>query len=192
MGKTLVLVRHGKPERGGTGQPDADRSLTPEGQAALAAPDGFPRIFANLSQTERAAAELWVSPALRARQTADEVERALASLDTPDTSSVSNETAASTQPCAPSAAQALPRSKHESLWEQDIDGFLEELAASSAECVIAVGHIPFMNVTLELLTGENPGFTPGSVAAVALPDNFDPARPDRSGHLIWFERGPRA
>lgn len=165
MKKTLVLVRHGKPERGAAGQEDAERALTPQGRAALAAPDGFPRIFANLTAEERDGAQLWVSPALRTRQTADEIERALG---------------------------ALPRSEHGCLWEQDIDDFLAEVAASDAGCIVAVGHVPFMNIALELLTGEHPGFTPGSVAAVSLPDGFDAARPDRTGRLLWFEPGPHA
>lgn len=165
MEKTLVLVRHGKPERGTAGMPDVDRALTEEGRAALVAPDGFPRIFARLEDAGHECVELWVSPALRARQTADAVEDAIS---------------------------RVQRTEHESLWEQDIDGFLQEVAESDAGCIVAVGHVPFMNETLELLCGECPGFTPGSVAAVALPDGFDPAAPDHAGRLLWFEPGPRA
>ena len=172
MEKTLVLVRHGKPEHGAIGMPDADRALTPEGAAALAAPDGFPRIFAHLTEAELDTAELWVSPALRARQTADAIEDALRHVDTAD-------------------SKALPRSEHESLWEQDLSGFLQEVAQRDAGCIVAVGHIPFMNEALEFLTGETSGFTPGTVAAVRLPHGFEAARASRSGQLLWYERGPK-
>ena len=67
MDRTLILVRHGRAERAQPGMADADRSLTPDGLAALAAPDGFARSFSLLGAEERTAALIWTSPALRAR-----------------------------------------------------------------------------------------------------------------------------
>lgn len=162
MVETLILVRHGKAEPGG-GRPDIERPLTDAGRAALAAPDGFPAIFARLDDDVREQAELWVSPALRARQTAEEVAAVIG---------------------------GRPLIEHESLWEQDGVAFLEELAASGARSVIAVGHIPFMNELLDWLTGEAESFSPGSVAAIRLSPTG--SANELGGTLLWLLKVPKA
>lgn len=162
MVETLILVRHGKAEPGSPSLPDIERALTETGRAALAAPEGFPTSFAQLEAVDRERAELWVSPALRARQTAQEVLAVIGE---------------------------RPLIEHESLWEQDGVAFLEELAASDAQTVIAVGHIPFMNELLDWLTGEALSFSPGSVAAIRLAPAAD-AR-ELGGTLLWLRKLPK-
>lgn len=165
MVTTLILIRHGKAERAGFGQPDIDRSLTPGGIEALAGPDGFTRTLAQLADPERAEAEVWVSPALRARQTAAEAVRVIGERDLIE---------------------------HESIWEQDLGLFFDELDASDASTVIAVGHIPFMNEAAAWLTGEPVSFSPGSVAAISLPEGPAASQANGTGKLLWFAPGPKA
>ena len=71
MTAKLVLVRHGKAEKG-FGKFDIDRELTDAGLAALEA--AYPRTFALL---EGESPVIWTSPATRARQTAEVVADAL-------------------------------------------------------------------------------------------------------------------
>ena len=110
---------------------------------------------------------VWVSPAVRARQTCGEVVAALSQ----------NHIAAS----APE--------EHESLWYQDPVTFLDELAATPEDAtVIAVGHIPFMSGMVARLCGVELAFRPGGVAAVTV--EGDP-RQGTPGELLWFVQGPR-
>lgn len=141
MPKTLILVRHGKAQRGSITLPDEERELTPEGIAALAADTGFARAFSLLSDEERASARIWASPARRTLQTARLVADAIGGREI------------EAHPC---------------LWEQDSHTFLTELRESDAACVIAVGHIPFADEAVAYLTGAALGFKPGGVAAIEL------------------------
>lgn len=202
----LVLVRHGKAQPNTEGTSDELRELTPAGRRALAA--WLPRTLEPLGKDARKA-QVWTSPALRARQTADEVTRAL-------------------------KPRAL--SVHDCLWEQDADAFFRELAACPSPCVVAVGHTPFVENVLEQLTGNRLVFSTGAAAAVELewptPDEVDesggdaapvgedaapqdapldstdaapngsaasasedaaPDTPNRpTGRLLWFAQGPRS
>lgn len=165
MVTTLILVRHGKADPSTPLVPDSERALTPEGRAALASAEGFPAAFGHLAPEDLASAELWVSPALRARQTADEVQR---------------------------VTGPLPACEHSSLWEQDLAAFAQELAACDAECVVAVGHVPFMSEALLYFSGEGTGFAPGTVAAISLPDGVTGSRANDTAQLLWLHRCPRA
>ena len=207
----LVLVRHGKAQPNTEGAPDELRELTPAGRRALAA--WLPRSLEPLGKDARKA-QVWTSPALRARQTADEVTRTL-------------------------KPRAL--SVHDCLWEQDANAFFQELAACPSPCVVAVGHTPFVEDVLEQLTGNRLAFSTGAAAAVELewpaPDEAGesdadaaprdaapvgedtapqdaaldgtdaasdgsaapasedaaPGTPDRpAGRLLWFAQGPRS
>jgi len=161
MARTIVLVRHGKAQRADVNAPDIERSLVPGGAEALAA--AYPTTFALLGALE-APALLWVSPALRARQTAEQVASAL------EASGIAH-TAAEARAC---------------LWEQDGFAFLAELANTPDDAtVIAVGHIPFMEGALARLTGTDLAFKPGAVACVAASEGLG-----RSGKLLWFVQGP--
>ncbi len=142
MVKTLILVRHGKAQRAGTGVPDELRALTDAGRAALAAPNGFPRTFSLVGASNRTRATIWASPAVRAQQTAQEVTAALGN-----------------------RRAIIPM---ECLWEQDEQAFLRALAGEESDLLIAVGHIPFMNRMAESLCGASLSFRPGGAAAIAL------------------------
>lgn len=167
MARTVLLVRHGKAEAAREGVADSNRSLTPEGAAALA--EAFPKTFALLKDTASGAEPpaLWTSPARRARQTTEQVIAGLKANGM--------------------AAGAIEL--HESLWHQDQDAFLAELAAApDGSTVIAVGHIPFMESMLERLCGSRVSFAAGGVAAVQLSGDVLAAAP---GRLAWFMQGPK-
>ena len=161
MVKTLILVRHGKPQPSAPDIPDFDRTLTVEGIAALAAPHGFARTFSLLSNEQRRDAVIWSSPAVRAMQTAQQVSDALG---------------------------GKPVVEKSCLWYQESGTFLNEVEASDATCLIAVGHIPFMNEMTACLTGSAISFTPGAVAAIELAHEIDLG----SGTLSWYVQGPAA
>jgi phosphohistidine phosphatase len=163
MAVTLVLVRHGQAERKKIGQTDIERSLTPEGLRALGA--AFPTTFSLVEVTQHT--ELWVSPALRARQTAE----------------VANETLR-----IPDERQFDCRE----LFDQDEAEFLDLVAASDADTIVAVGHIPFMNRLTEYLSGQPVAFDTGGVAAIRIDDPRETARPSARypGRLLWFVQGP--
>ncbi len=164
MARTLILVRHGKAEKPWLGLKDADRALVPGAAAALEAT--YKTTFSLLRGTE--SAELWVSPALRARQTASQVSRALVR------SGVKI-----------GATRELP-----CLLEQDDDAFQTLLEQTpDGACIVAVGHIPFMEDELADLTGVDLSFAPGSVAAVHLAGS--PRHAAAGAELLWFVRGPK-
>ena len=174
MARTLLLVRHGKAERGRAELPDEERSLVPGAAEALEA--NYPTTFSLLKKlpaepaitVAEAPVQLWVSPALRARQTADCVAEALEACDIP----------------------IGPAQAHASLLYQNREAFYQELSATPADStVIAVGHIPFMEDVLERLTGCAVAFKPGSVAAVSL--SGDPGSHASEGRLLWFVSGPK-
>lgn len=161
MVKTLILVRHGKPQPSAPDIPDFDRTLTAEGIAALAAPLGLARTFSLLTEEEREHAVIWSSPAVRAMQTAQHISDALG---------------------------GTPVVEKSSLWYQESGTFLNEVEASDAACLIAVGHIPFMNEMAAYLTGSAISFTPGAAAAIELGDVLDLG----AGTLSWYVQGPAA
>lgn len=164
MARTIVLVRHGKAQGARPGLSDSERSLVPGAAEALA--EALPRAFALLDAGDEAA-RVWVSPALRARQTAKEVAAAL------DANGV-----------------AYATEERDCLFYQDQEAFLDDIEDTPDNSVIvAVGHIPFMEDVLERLTGECISFTPGSVAAVTLPGSPRTQIPE--GNVLWFVRGPK-
>lgn len=157
MIRKLVLVRHGDAEFYGPEGTDESRRLTTRGLEALKS--AYPRIFAALR--DEPDVSLWVSPAVRAMQTAEVVGEALG-ID-PDEFAL-----------------------HDSLYEQDDDEFLAELSAEGEGIVVAVGHIPFMQEMLYQLTGEDLPFKKGAVACIAITDNDR-----FHGTLEWFETAPK-
>ena len=185
MARTLILVRHGKAERASAERPDRERSLVAGAREALAA--AYPATFALLRGTGTAAgrtsgsegatgtaadtatdpspALVWVSPALRTRQTAEEVMSAL------DANGI---------------AHAAPE-PHECLWEQDGSVFLAELQATPDDAtVVVVGHVPFVQAALARLTGADLPFAPGAMACAELGAGVGAG----SGRLLWFVQGP--
>lgn len=164
MARTIVLVRHGKAQGARPGLSDSERPLVPGTAEALA--EALPRAFALLDAGDEAA-RVWMSPALRACQTADEVTAAL------DANGVSYTT-----------------EERDYLFYQDQEAFLDDIEDTPDDSVIvAVGHIPFMEDVLERLTGECISFTTGSVAAVTLPG--PPRTQIPEGDVLWYVRGPK-
>ncbi|MDO4805783.1 MAG: histidine phosphatase family protein [Coriobacteriales bacterium] len=143
MSQTVVLVRHGEAKGKKLGQTDFERELTKKGAKALE--KAFPQTFARLSPTQKS--ELWVSTAVRARQTAQIANKTLG-IET---------------------VRELPF-----LYDQDDRAFMDELAQSQghADLIVVVGHIPFMEDACFLLTQAYQGFSTGAAAAVQLDDNL--------------------
>ena len=162
--KTVVLVRHGKAQERSEARPDEARELTKAGRRALRAQ--LPRALSLLKVPLDARLEVWTSSAARARQTADEVVRALGA--------------------AAPVEQAC-------LSSQDVDAFLAEVLDSPADCVVAVGHNPFMEIALAALCGERLRYATGAVAAVRIDATTGaPAAPTPPARLLWFVQGPRS
>lgn len=163
--RTVILVRHGKAQSRDLGLPDVERTLTKAGTQALRAwlpksaklarellAEGRAEVRsgARVGLDEGAVpAEVWVSPTERTRQTAAEVVRAYAKDGMHD----------------------VPVIEHECLLRQDFAAFCAELAETSAPCVIAVGHNPFIEDALACLCGVRIECATGAVAAVRLPQN---------------------
>lgn len=155
MLELLVFVRHGDAEFYGPEGTDVSRRLTKKGVKALRR--GFPEVFKNLEGRDDI--HIWVSPAVRAIQTAEVVGETLG-ID-PDEFDI-----------------------HNSLYDQDDDEFLAELEAEGDGCVIAVGHVPFVQrVTLNLTDVDVP-FSKGSVAAISFGGETL-----REAELEWFALG---
>ncbi len=161
MALTVVLVRHGEAKRKMLGETDFDRELTEWGTKALE--EAFPRTMGLVDVT--AASELWVSTAVRARQTAEIANKTLG-IET-------------------------FREMH-ALYDQDDDAFLVELSKSNADVVVVVGHIPFMEDVCARLCGHYLGFSTGAAAAISISDKkVRKLASDRvRGDLLWFVQGP--
>ncbi|MBR3159468.1 MAG: histidine phosphatase family protein [Atopobiaceae bacterium] len=161
MALTVVLVRHGEAKRKELGQSDFDRELTTWGAEALA--EAFPRAMALVDVT--AASELWMSPAVRARQTAEIANKTLG-----------------IETCR----------EFRALYDQDGDAFLAELSKTNADVVVAVGHIPFMEDVCARLCGTFLSFSTGAAAAISISDKKVRKLADgrARGHLQWFVQGP--
>lgn len=140
MALTVVLVRHGEAKGKKLGQTDFERELTGRGAAALE--KAFPQTFGQVKPTQ--ASELWVSSAIRARQTAEIANKTL-------------------------GIQSIR--EMDSLYDQDRDAFVDELSSTAADLVVVVGHIPFMEDACAMLTGTFLGFSTGAAAAIELGDN---------------------
>ncbi len=151
MPRTLVLVRHGIPENFNP-EGDAARRLTPEGLRVLKR--AYPEGLASLRQRE--GLRIWSSPAVRALQTAEAVADALG-IDPGDVD------------------------LHQSLYEQDEEEFLLELGAEDPDCVVVVGHVPFMEHLAYRITGVDLLFCKGLACAIELGE-------DNRGRVLWCVR----
>ncbi|WP_158539830.1 histidine phosphatase family protein [Gordonibacter sp. 28C] len=158
MAKVLVLVRHGKAQKRSADVPDELRALTEAGRKALAA--HLPQALALLDVADGPDVAVLASPAVRTRQTADEVAKALG--------------AGAPVDC-------------ESLFAQDAESFMQDVANASADIVVAVGHNPFAEELTERLCGARIGFSTGAMAAIELSEDTD----DGTARLLWFVQGPR-
>ncbi len=161
MLQRLVLVRHGEAEFLAPDGMDENRHLTGRGLVALEA--AYPQTFEPLEGCSNI--RFWVSPAVRAYQTALVIANVLR-YDREDFET------------------------HDSLYIQDEVLFLEELDKAFGEqgdnvTLIAVGHEPFMRRMLRQMTGEDKPFTSGTVASIAF-DEGDIAH----ARLEWYVMGP--
>lgn len=157
MVETLVLVRHGDAELFGPEGTDESRRLTELGIEALER--DYPMTFARIC--DRADLKIWVSPAVRALETAEIAGKVL--------------------DIEPESFEL-----HNSLYEQDDDVFVAELEAEGTGCIVAVGHIPFMQRLAFELAGVDLPFGKGAVAAISFPTGDL-----RRGQLDWFVQGPK-
>ena len=170
--KTLVVMRHGKAMPPAPGQQDIDRTLTEAGVYALE--ERLPRML-RLLETRGTAVQIWTSPAKRARQTAELLEKALEERGVEIDEKME---------------------AHECLWDQDVNAFLDELRLSDAEFVFAVGHVPFAEDVVEELTDSTPAFSTGALACLELQlvheDSPDTMAMQDKAKLLWFAQGPVA
>lgn len=129
----LVLVRHGSPDYT-QDVADLERPLTDAGLRALQ--DAMPRKLSLLEPVGKV--QVWSSPALRARQTAQVVAR-----------------------CVKVDPGKIVRC--DALYTQDRDSFFEQVGREKGT-IIAVGHVPFMEEVFRELSGDSLRFGKGSAA----------------------------
>ena len=80
------------------------------------------------------------------------------------------------------------RTSYSYLFDQDEQRFIEHVRQTDADCLIVVGHIPFVDRVTEYLTGSRLSFRPGAAAALRLDHSLDPCQSE----VIWFVQGPAA
>ena len=124
----------------------------------------YPRTFSLLGEEPEVA--IWCSPATRTLQTAGVVAEAV---------------------------DACGIDVHQTLYDQDVAGFLAELKAAlpglDADVLCVVGHAPFVNAVAQFLTGVALDFDKGAAAALALPEG---ELAQGACALRWFVSGPDA
>lgn len=165
MSVTLVLVRHGVAQSTAEAGSDFARRLTPEGREVLGM--AFPKAFSLLDVPE-GGVELWVSPAVRAQETADEVERLI---------------------------PVAERRDSDALFFQDVGGIVDEIGERLAEdrsgVVVIVGHIPSVEDLTVLFGGVQTDYSPGTVAAFQLDPDLSMLEQGRpAGMMLWYVRAP--
>ena len=142
--RVLVLVRHGKAESNEESG-DHDRRLTARGRSEAAATG---RRVAELLAGRRVDVA-WVSSAVRAHQTWDQVAA-----------------------CLPAAAQVVvERDLYQAGGRDVLDRVASVLAADAdgkAQVMVVVGHNPTMEQVVRALVGELHAMRPGSAAMIEL------------------------
>lgn len=152
--RQILLLRHGNAEP--NVRPDAARPLTAYGQAEIH------RLVAGRQAELAAVTELWVSPLVRARQTAELLTPAL---------SDAVQWRMDMDLLKPSARVRL---------------LLETLELVSTPCLLLVTHQPLVGTLLDELCGFEVGryrLGTGSCASVSLPYGIGPGL----GDLDWVE-----
>lgn len=164
MTDMLILMRHGKAQRPSEDMLDIERKLTESGKRSLAAT--LPASLGLLPKSNMRI-EVWSSPAARADQTARIMQKA----------------------CKRHGVKAKEDVVVvDALWTQDSDAFLDMVRQCEADCVIAVGHNPFIEDLTADLTGSRIDIATGGFAAIKLSD--DTVQDESAGRLLWFVQGP--
>ena len=133
--RLVVLVRHGKAESGEEGS-DRERRLTSRGEQDATAAGRW------LAGRLPAGASVWVSSAVRARQTWEGM--------------------------APELPEPGEVRVYDLLYHADAPQVVELLTELAAPAAVVVGHNPTMEGTLRLLADEWRGMRTGAVAVVEV------------------------
>ena len=166
----LVLMRHGKAERPELDRSDVDRQLSEQGIRSLRAT--LPRSLRLMPKG--ASVRIWSSPADRAAQTAQVVLEC----------------------CKRAGVEAGSQVELvDALREQDLETTIGLVRSCDADIVVAVGHNPFIEEAVEVLTGSRIDFATGGFAAVSLADASRASEAENGllappGRLLWFVQGP--
>ena len=144
MGRMLVLMRHGKAQSRDGAIPDEQRRLTRAGKRALAA--RLPQDLLLWKPPACGEVAIWTSPAVRTRQTAQMLADVLGKRSVACTGPVDQRF----------------------LLDQDLEAFLAAIAGAREGCIACVGHNPFIEEALALLTGAQLHLSPGGIAAMEL------------------------
>jgi phosphohistidine phosphatase len=134
----LVLFRHAKAEKGTAQHADCDRQLTVKGQRkAWAAAGGLRRLLRTA-----AGVQVWASPALRSRQTANILAQALGD---------------------------VPVQEHPGIYSGDLPDLAEQWRqASDGHVLVIVGHEPHLSDWARQLAGVVLPFKKCSAACFAV------------------------
>lgn len=133
--RRVVLVRHGQAESGEEGS-DHDRRLTARGQRDSTAAGGW--LAERLDRVDR----VWVSSAVRARQTWEAMSRAL-----PEPGAVDTDRA---------------------LYQAGALQVVEWAASTDVPVALVVGHNPTLERALAAITGQMRGLRAGAAAIVEI------------------------
>jgi phosphohistidine phosphatase len=133
--RLLVIVRHGKAESGEAGS-DHGRRLTDRGRTDSAAAGRW--LAGQVDRVDH----VWVSSAVRARQTWDAV-----------------------RPSLPEAAEVVVG---RDLYQAGPREVVEHVAATDVPVQVVVGHNPTLEQVVLTVTGDLHGMRPGAAAVVEL------------------------
>ena len=136
--KTLLIMRHAKANDTAPGERDFNRTLAPRGREDAA------KMGRHIATQYLAPTSVLVSPADRAKETADAVTRAF---------------------------NPVPEiSYSDDLYVAVPHTWLDEMAGvdSSCDCLLLIGHNPTMEALVALLTGEGAGMSTATLARVEV------------------------
>lgn len=144
----LILVRHGKAESKLLDKSDFDRTLTEEGKREF---ETFMKKVVPLLEPKKQL-EVWTSPLIRAKETADIFKEALGITEMKEKDFLGN---------------------------GNLEGLLQALEKQDSQFVIAcVGHEPAMSAWTKELTGQSTPFPKGGVVSIRFEEDKEKGRLD--------------